>query len=122
MKFNALKEKILLEKRAYMKNVKPEIKSLVEANPVINWETYQSMKMNSYERYLVIKLLDDEAYIKLTEQYIEQAGYEFREYPEYSLNMPGTYDEALQRIHIHELIKRFKEWGLTQEENNVKRR
>ena len=71
----------------------------------ITLDKYKEMRMNSYDRRVLESLFDDETLLHIIEYALEQEGNtEF-----YSHQIPSSYTESILRVHIHELIRRFKQ-------------
>lgn len=102
MKF--LKERAEKRKQEFLSHVSPEILKLVESKTVITLQKYQELRMNSYERQMLFPLLDDEALIWLTKHALMQEGKTRVD----KFTIPVSYTDAVVRLYIHEIIKRFK--------------
>jgi len=88
--YNSVQEKTM--KRAYL-----------DGSP-ITLEEYKEMRMNSYDRRVLEPLFDDEVLLEIIEYALAQEGNsEFDDY-----KIPSSYTESVLRVHIHELIRGFK--------------
>jgi hypothetical protein len=108
-------------KKEFMEHVSEETKELIEevenSKRKISKEEYKLMRINSYDRHLLIPYLDDIAFISLIDDYYLQASRAFLPLLEYEL--PQHYDEALLKVFFPLLIERFK--GLIIKNGNMQK-
>lgn len=98
----------LVENRAYMAHVSEEVKELLKDGSPITTEKYERMYLNSYERALLYPLMTDECFVGVVRYCLMQAGSEFEECRQKTLDLPSTYNDTLKKFHIHELLRRLE--------------
>lgn len=79
--------------------IRPEIKALAERGNVTLAE-WDSLRMNSWERELLIPKLDNEALARLTEQMVSNCVIDYR-------RPHITYDSAILGLAVPELVRRL---------------
>jgi hypothetical protein len=82
-------------------NIKPEVQRLIDAGLPISYDTYASMRMNTYERLAIYPLLDNDALVRITQHCLNNCSI--------SHGTPVTYDETLVRVLAPLLIERLQE-------------
>jgi hypothetical protein len=87
-----------------MENVREEILKLSSRKKKITWKEYQKMSMNSFERDIIRKNMDNDALCRETIWCISNCGKSF-------YSVPSTYDEAVIYTLAPELIKRLRKKG-----------
>jgi len=102
-----ISEDHLAKKRAeFMFHVDENVQDMVrhcdKMDTRITLETYESLRINSYERKFIRPWLSDEALISEIENALKNS----RESGEFKV--PSTYTEYLATEGIEELLKRFK--------------
>lgn len=92
-------------KAEFLTHVRQEIIDLVNSGEAVTWDSWQVMRLNSYERQLVIPCLDDNAFAKALDQFLIVG--QMEELSQYS-RPPVTYNEAIEKVLIFQLLRRFK--------------
>ena len=93
-------------KEEFRSHCRKEFIELFEKGEPITKETLPE-RMNSYEAQLLMPLWDNELLLEKIKYYIDQAGYEFYETPDYIL--PRHYNDAIKTKFIFMLIERLEE-------------
>lgn len=100
-----LEKEIAEERKAdFMPHVKEKVQNRIASGEPITKEEWLGMYTNSYERKLLIDLMDEETLLHDIKVNLENAG--IREMGKYEL--PKHYNDAIERLYIHELIRRFE--------------
>lgn len=100
-----LKEAAQKTEADFLSHVSLEVQMrLVDPAP-IEWAEWQLMRMNSYERQLLIPRLDDRAFLNMLESHLESGGIE--ESSKYA-RPASTYQDQIQHSLIHQLRCRFE--------------
>jgi len=105
MTFKFLKERSKEREKNFYLHVqeKTMIRVYLDGSP-ITLEEYKEMRMNSYDRRILEPLFNDDVLLYIIETSLAQEGNS--EY--YGFQIPSSYTESVLRVHIHELIRRFK--------------
>lgn len=100
----------MLKQKHYNKKLFDEmigngVRKLIEDGVSIDWSFYTAMRLNSFEKKLIVPKLTDEALINLVEIYISNTKYP-KKLGRYELST--HYEEGLIREILPLLIKRMK--------------
>lgn len=91
-------------KEKFMRHVSDEVQERLADPTPIGLTEYSELRANTYERRLLAKKYDDQAFIAMLENSMKHS--QFRELGEFEV--VSTYDEAIVREYIPELIRRYK--------------
>ncbi len=92
-------------KAKYMEHVRQEYQELYNAGQPIPIEVWKQLRMNSYEREILVPLLTDDAFVWMIETHFKSGGME--ELSEFS-TPPVTYSVAVEKRLIFQLLRRFQ--------------
>jgi len=102
---NFLKKLQEKRKTEFMKHVRSWVIERVEKGHPMTDSEYSLLRINSYEQRLLQELLDDDAFLKCMEYSLNQIGkHKLGKY-----EIAKSYNDAIWRFYVPELIKRFKE-------------
>ena len=82
--------------------IRQEIVALVEREGHIDWPTYESLRMNSYERHFIHEYLTNDALLKLCHVYFKN----FTTLMPH--NFPTTYEQVWLYVLSPLLVERFE--------------
>jgi hypothetical protein len=82
----------------------PDVIKFVQTQQVVTHKEWEGLRANTYERTILVPLMDDELLIQQIEKCIEQTSI-----PEYNFARPPvTYDQAIIGLYLPELLRRFR--------------
>lgn len=99
--FRKLRE---IKKARFMENVSEAVQARLADPKPIGIDEYNELRANTYERRLLAKKYDDSVFLKMMEYSF--ANSRFTELMEFEI--VNTYDSAVIREYIPELMRRFK--------------
>lgn len=91
-------------KAEFEKHISPEVWALVTRGKRIEWEEYEALQTNSYEKRLIHENLSDDALVKLYELCAKQVR------PLLRYEIPRHYDDAIKLELAPLLAARLKEY------------
>lgn len=88
----------------YLRHCSSEVRSRWRNGAPITYAEWEQLRINSYERELLIPLLDDEAFAQFLRDYLKSGAIE--QTPDFA-KPPATYTEGVEQKLIHQLLQRF---------------
>jgi len=79
--------------------IKEELKELVARTPLISYQIYRDLRMNSYERAWIIQFVDRDCLEQIASDYLKNVTS--------APTFPTTYEEMIIHIIFPEMIRRF---------------
>lgn len=104
MAFKFLKERAKKREMDFYMHVQKKTIERFHEGSLISLEEYKTLRMNSYDRRVLEPLFTDEVLCFSIEYALEQEGNS--EFVKYTI--PSSYTESILRVHIHELLRRFR--------------
>ena len=86
----------------------PEVYDLCKRNQTVTYEEYKRLRLNSYERCIVMYFLDDHALEEVTRYYVQNSSHDLAHAFESPNRTPSTYDQALVGDIIPTLLGRLR--------------
>lgn len=102
---NFLEKKAFERQQEFMRHVRPKFKKRLKDRKLISVEEWQAIRANNYEWKLLHQKLDNRAFLFVLRHYLNNSS-QPQGLPQFEL--AGSYDEAIEREFLPDLIVRFE--------------